>query len=218
MKYLKTLVLAAMAAMVLIMFLGAGSASAAKGCRTDADPCPAEWALVKGDTLTGSLTTGTEAVLKAAFAEVKCKKTHVQGEITNAGGAGKVIEAQLTSISAEECKCGERTVHVNWLGFGAATVNDAGTVTSTNSTFTAVCTGLASCIFGTTASGTDVGMVTDTTDTGGGTARADASASLTYFSGVGDSGQFVCSGFGDTSQWSATYQLTTPDALWLVSS
>ena len=210
MKYVKMLGLAAVAAMALMAFFGASSASAAVICKTNADPCGASWDLVKGDSLNASLKSGTSAVLKAAFSEVKCSKSEVKGEVINTGGKGKEVEGDITEITFTECKCGERTAHVTTTEAGSLKVNDAGTTTVVGTRATINCTGLASCIYGTVLSGTDVGS-----GSGGSPATFNASATLTWSSGTGDSGQFVCAGFGDTGTGTATYQITSPSTLFI---
>jgi hypothetical protein len=242
MKYVKTLGLAAVAAMALMAFFGASSASAAVLCKTNTDPCTAGQDLKKAegevpaDTLTSSLTTGTSAVLKAAFSEVKCSSSHVNGKITNTGGTDLIeeklvnteVQGELTELSFTECTCGARTAHVTTTSLGSLKVNDAGTVTSINTRATINCTGLAKCVFGTVAAGTDIGKFTETVVHHPETkpaptipakkAELDAEATLTWFSGAEDSGQFVCAGFGDTGTWTATYQVTTPESLYISHS
>ena len=218
MKHLKMLGLAAVAAMALMAFFGASSASAGVLCKTHQNHCSAGWKLSNGMTLTTSLTSGKQAVLKAAFSEVKCNSSHVAGTVTNEGGEGAEVEGEITELSFTECKCGERTAHVSVIQKGILKVNGAGTVTSTNTRATIQCTGLASCIYGTVASGTDIGTFTDSTKTGG-AAELSASATLTWTSGEGDSGQFVCAGFGDTGTWTAEYVETgSTRNLWLATT
>jgi hypothetical protein len=210
MKYVKMLGLAAVAAMALMALFGASSASPAVLCQTNADPCGAGWDSVKGAEFTSTLNTGTSAVLKAAFSEVKCGKSEVKGTITNTGGKGKEVEVESSEIIFTECKCGERTSHVTTTEAGSLKVNHAGTVTSIATRATINCTGLASCIYGTVAAGTDVGTFKE-----GEPGSLEASATLTWSSGTGDSGQFVCAGFGDTGTWTASYAVTSPSALFV---
>jgi hypothetical protein len=210
MKYVKMLGLAAVAAMALMAFFGASSASAAVLCKTNSDPCEAGQDLEKGAALNSSLAAGKTAVLKAAFSEVVCSKSEVKGEVTNTGGKGKEVSGDITEITFTECTCGSRTAHVTTTEAGTLKVNDAGTVTSVGTRATIQCTGLASCIFGTVAAGTDVGTFTE-----GSPGSLNAAATLTWSSGTGDSGQFVCAGFGDTGSWTANYEVTSPTSLWV---
>ena len=212
MKYLKMVGLAAVAAMALMAFLGAGSAAGAVLCKTDTDPCEAGQDLAAGDSLTFSLKS--VVVLKAAFSQVKCGSSHLGTKITNTGGKGKEVDAEVTEFSLTECKCGERTAHITTTSTGSLRIDSAGTVTSVDTRTTMNCTGLASCIYGTVSGGTDIDTFTDSTDTGS-AAELDGSATLTWSSGTGDSGQFICAGFGDTATWTASYQVTSPKTLYL---
>lgn len=215
MKYQKMIGLAAMAAMALMAFFGASSASAAVLCKTDSNPCEAAQDLKAGDTLTASLKSGTHATLQASFSNVTCSQSHLAGKLTSTGGEGKEVEGEVTELTFTECKCGERTAHVTVIEKGSLKINNAGTVTSVATRATIQCTGLGiSCVFGTVAGGTDIGTFTDSTDTGS-TAQLDGEATLTWSSGSGDSSQFLCAGAIDTAKWTATYQVTSPDSLYL---
>jgi hypothetical protein len=214
MKYLKMLGLASVAAMALMAFFGASSASATVLCTTDAEPCKNTGWEIK--TITASLTSGKSAVLKAAFSEVKCSNSHVHADIISSGG--DEIEGEITELSFTECTCGARTAHVTVTSKGSLNVNLAGTAKSIGTRATINCTGLATCIFGTVAAGTDIGTVQDSTDISEGTPEVLASATLTWSSGTGDSGQFVCAGFGDTGTWTADYVLTNHESAYLTKS
>lgn len=214
MNYLKMLGLATLAGLALTASLGASSASGAVLCKTDTDPCEAGQDLTAGDSLTLSLRSGTNTVLKAVFGEVLCSSSHLKAKLTNTGGKAKEVEAEVTELSFTECKCGERFAHVTIDSLGSLRIDDSGTVLSLGTRTTLKCTGILSCIYGTVAGGTDIGTFTDSTDTGS-TAELDGSATLTWTSGTGDSSQFVCSGFGDTASWTAQYEVTDPDEIFL---
>ena len=218
MNHLKILGLAVVAAMALLAFFGASSASTAVLCETDEGHCAVGWDLEAGDKLTASLTSRTNAVFKQAAFEMRCSASHLDSEITDTGGNGKEVHSSITELSFTFCKCGERTGHVTVISFGTLRFNGEGTTVGNGGTrITLHCTGLASCIFGTVAAGTDVGRLTDNTDVGG-PAELDAEATLTWSSGTGDSGQFICAGFGDTGTFTATYRFTGTDDLWLATT
>ena len=203
MKYLKMLGLAAVAALAFTVFLGAGSASGLVWCKTKQSHCAAGWDSPSGQLFRWSLKSGKKATLKAAFSEVQCSSASVEGKVTNTGGNGKEVETDITEFSFTECKCGERVAHITTTESGSLRVNDAGTLTSLGTRFTINCTGLASCIYGTVAAGTDIGIMRS-----GEPAEIDGAATFTWSSGTGDSGQFVCAGFGDTGTWTGTLVMT----------
>lgn len=90
MKYLKTLGLAAAAAVAITAFLGAGSASATVLCKVTTTPCGA------GNIYSGALTTSLAANTKTTFKVgetiiSECTGSELGGKVENAGGASKPV-------------------------------------------------------------------------------------------------------------------------------
>jgi hypothetical protein len=198
MKYLKMLGLAAAAAAALMAF--AGSASATVLCTENQNPCP-----VGKDEPPNTLISATSShtQLTASFGTVTCKKNEVGGETTNTGGPTSTVEGPVESLVFDECNGKvvvkeKGTLEVHAIGGGN------GTLTSKNAAVTVELFGVH-CVYGTTATGTNLGTVT-----GGNPATVDINATV-----VRKEGGFFCPG---TAIWEGTYTINTPKPLWVVAS
>jgi hypothetical protein len=194
MKYVKMLGLAAVAAMALAAFAGAGTASATTVCTsgTTTSPCLSGQKPYSGK-IVAKLKAGTEAVLSGSLS-VKCKESVVSGT-TNSSGVGTIESATFKSCTT----CPTVTSLTPW---GAKAI----TGTAPNGTMVVEkpvvhlegCFGFAKC----TASATSV-----TLDVIGGTpAMVIAKAEPLTISGFG------C---GTSGTWTAEYEVTTPTSLFL---
>jgi len=210
MKYLKMLGLAAVAATALMAF-GAGSASATELCKVKESPCSAANMYDPPQVIHATLKAGTEAVLTAGFATVKCSKSTVEIEQTSTGGTNETVTGNIKALTfpEEACNC---KVTITALGSGeihtdSAAADGNGTLTGTNTRATINCAGI-SCNFGT--EGTDIGTLhgsaTDPVLT--------ANASLKYF--AGDASNFTCTVGSGTGTWKAEYTVTSPLGLFVM--
>lgn len=99
MKYVKMLGLAAVAAMALMAFLGASSASANVLCTENATPCPGnhptEKKYIVGDVVTA---TAVSPILTGS-PEVTCDHSEVAIKITNAGGKNVNVTGEVTKLT-----------------------------------------------------------------------------------------------------------------------
>lgn len=209
MKYLKMLTLAAFAAGVLTVLIGAGSASATKLCSTTADPCPSGQDLVVGTVLDFSVPAGGSLILTDTSGNPldTCKEGTVEGKITNTGGS--------TSTTTGELSQKEGTIAKTGLTFGVCTFPTTpvvatgklevhkiagasnGTVTSDSEIkFTFGSPILGSCVYGVTA-GTSIGDITE-----GNPAIFHLNAVVEEFGN-----RPPCP---DTGFWTGTYTLTAP--------
>ena len=193
MKYLKMLGLAAVAAMAL-MAVVAGSASATTlelGGVTKST----------STTISASLKVGTSAVLKDTFgiSSNTCTESSVSGTTSSTSGA--TVTGTLSALSFKKCerepvnvlKAG--TLHVAWIsGTTNGTVSSSGAEVETPSPFgTLICS---------TGAGTHLGTITGV-KLSSEHATMDINATLS------------CSGV--SSKWVATYTVTSPTGLGVVS-
>jgi len=168
MKYVKMLGLAAVAAVALMAFVGASSASATVLCTTPGTgtptgtTCPAGQAKLAGTTIHAVLDPGVVAKLTTTFKNIECNKSTVSGTTANEGSASETVHGAVEVLTFEECNCevvviekGELEIH--WI---EGTHN--GTLTSKNAKVTASCStvfGNVHCIYS-TGTGTDLGTLT----------------------------------------------------------
>ncbi|HXR60528.1 MAG TPA: hypothetical protein VN732_04295 [Solirubrobacterales bacterium] len=212
MKYVKILSLLAVAAAALMAFAASASAT------TVTSPT--------GTAYTGTITAVAESSLDLTgpFATVKCTVSHVEGKIESQG-SGKTASGKIATLSfgtlGSPCQNGTPTqanplgsleVHAVKKGTTEACKEAEGdtcegTLTSTG-TVIVVHTSLGECIYETKS--TDLGKLTTTSQTGK-TATMDINASLPQ---VGPN-TFLC---GQSGQWTGSYSVTGPDALWIDAS
>lgn len=104
MKYIKVLGLAAIAAMALIAFVGASSASATVLCTRNLTSCPeghsTEEMYEVGDIITG---TSTNATLSSDLSNVICEHSETVAEITSTGGSGLPVEGEIIELNFSKC-------------------------------------------------------------------------------------------------------------------
>jgi hypothetical protein len=213
MKYVKMLGLAAVAAAALMAFVGAGTASATVLCNTETSPCTGTKYGV-GQKIESHLKGGTEAVLVAGFATVKCTTSVVNGAVTAAGSSSATVVGNITTLDFTNCNCTVAALENADKTFGQLeihyTSSGDGTLTGKNSRVTINCSGV-SCIFGTAATGTTIGTVT-----GAKIATLKAEAKLPYV--AGDASNFICTAGSGTGSWTANYEVTNPENLYVAAS
>lgn len=159
MKHLKMLGLFAVAATVLMAFLGAGTASATVICKTvpTAGVCPEGWDYPTGTKGKASLEAHTSATLTDSSGNVlaTCTGSTVEGTSANTGGATETVKSTLTSLTWEGCSQTTDTINpgsgqLHWI---SGTVN--GTLTTIGTSVTLNIFGV-SCTYG-TGVGVDMG-------------------------------------------------------------
>jgi hypothetical protein len=195
MKYVKMLGLAAIAAAALMAFVGAGTASATElTCGSS---------LCTKNAAFHSASVG-KAVLDAPFGNVECNST-VAGSITEPGTSTTTAEVEITALNWSNCgNDNVVTLNPGKLVFHTfeTNKNNDGTVTSLGAEVTVEHVG-THCIFGTGATGTDIGRATGSANTGS-TAKLDISATIPRIGGR--SGAFC----GSSAPWTGSYSLDTP--------
>lgn len=216
MKYLKLVVMAAIAAMTLTG-LAPGTASATVGCKTTTTPCTDKYPA--GTEAHVQLVTGTKAIVNAVWTDVECGSTTGKGTLTKAGSATETVSGPIETWTAGECKCAGSaagSAHVTFLQTGSLeghhiSGTENGTVTGFNQTITVNCTPLGTqCIFGTKGEGTHLGVMT-----GGTNPTIHGAATINHFAGTNDEGTFLC---GSTAKWEAQYEVTSPKPVYVEPS
>jgi hypothetical protein len=192
MKYLKMLGLAAIAALGLMAFLGAGTASATVLCETTVSPCPAGWDVAAGTELDFSIEPGTSAVLTDPFGGTidTCTTGTVKGTTTNTGSATTTVSGHNSVLTfgtvATPCSRTVTVVTAGSLEVHSVAGTDNGTVTSIGATVILHNVPLfGSCQYS-TGTGTDLGTLTGTGTTGGAPTfdiGADGTASISSENG-----------------------------------
>jgi len=193
MKYLKTLGLAAIAAMALMAFVGAGTASATtlnNGTET----------LKTGSAIASSLITGTSADLKDTTGATiaTCTGSSVSGKTTNE--TGEKVNGNIESLTWTGCSQTTDTLANGTLSIKRTGENE-GEVSGAGSKVTLGIFGV-SCVYG-TGEGTKLG-----TAKGGTPAVLKVNAVIPKIEGG-----ILCP---STGVWKAEYEVTTPATLNIV--
>jgi len=203
MKYVKMLGLTAMAAMAVMAFVGAGTASATelyKGAET----------VKSGTTIDASLTGSATLTTTDGTVLDTCKAGTVKGKITNAGSSTSTVTGSIEELHWTECT--EPTVTLNKGGLEVHHIGGLdGSVTAIPNPHTGLLsevtvntTIFGSCVF-TIANGTSIGTLTGSTT---GNATFDINAVATRKSGL-------CP---VSAKWVGTYLVTEPKPLHVTAS
>jgi hypothetical protein len=202
MKYVKMLGLAAVAAMALMAFAGAGTASAdGVLCSTATNPCTSPWAV--GTVIDFSLQSGTSAHLEDTSGNTldTCKESTVKGKLTANPDAENTATGENTSIAWGNCSATTDTTQLGKLKVKAE--NDEGDgILIADAEIRVTINIFGSCEYGVTK-GTELGTWDE--QTGVFTANAIATRLNT------------CLG-PKTSIWHATYVKTEPSSTTLYVS
>jgi hypothetical protein len=197
MKHLKILVVAAVAVAAMTALLGAASASAAETtlCKAKEEVCSTANMYVAPTAIKAALKSGTKAKLAAGFFTFECSGSEVEGTSTSTiNPAGAISKLTFTGCNNEETKVLKNgSLAVNW------TSGNNGNLSVTGVEVTVREFG-EDCIFGGNIS-------SGITVTGGAPATVSASASIPRVSG-----SFLC---GNPSTWTAGYNVTTPNPLYI---
>jgi hypothetical protein len=203
--------LVAVAAVAVMAFVGAGTASAVTTllkttlCKENKNPCPAskEWALPQ--TIKAKLPTGKKAVLKAGVKD-ECSTSEVVLKATES--LEHDIHGVIETVTFSNCTCTtSAAIHLPWTGLLTANGTGGGTLLASNSG-SGNPGGLVIC------SGTHCTYeASDPTVTinGGNPAKAIANVALTLNESESD---FLCI-FSGTAHWEAEYEVTTQKPLFI---
>jgi hypothetical protein len=202
MKYLKMLGLAAVAAMALMAFLGAGTASATTLCTTTETPCTGSWLITPtNDPHLVATQTGTgilqEDKTENAATYVSCTGSEMTALSTKTGNSTETPTGEVKTLSWSGCTSTVNTVALGTIEVHHIEGTDHGTVTSSGTEVTTNIIGV-SCTF----KGTDLGTLT-----GGASPSMDIKATVDK-----TAGSFLCP---PHATWTATYNITEPKPLYV---
>jgi len=210
MKYIKMFGLVAVAAVALMAFVGASSASATVFCKTTGTgtptgtTCPANQAYPAGTT-THEVSEGA-VHLTTEFQNIECKKSIIEVEIEKEGGATETLKGPVKKLTFEECNCTVTVLKGGTQEFHWISGTHSGTITSSGGEVTATCNtifGTEHCIY--TTENTDVGDVT-----GGEEAAVDIEGNEVIR--LPTSG--LCAGQGN---WHGHYKVESPKPLYIAA-
>jgi hypothetical protein len=208
MKYLKMLGLAAVAAMGLMAFLGAGTASATLLCETNVTTgCTSAWDVASGSTLL--FTAEGSTTLTDAFGNLvdTCTGSTVEGKSSTGGGSTtETVSGGITKLEFTGCTKTTTVVETHpgtSEPFGKLEVHSVagtknGTVTSTGSTVIIHNTIFGTCQFQTNS--TDLGTLTGKDNTASGKPTLDIGADTT--------GRIPSENCGFNGIWEGSYEYT----------
>lgn len=205
MKSLKMLAPAALAAVALMAFAGASTASATVLCKNNASEESCSEKYPAGTAITASLVAGTKARIATEFKTIECSKASMAGKTTSEGGPISTISVPLTTYVFTECNCEVKVLKTGELEQHKVAFFFNGTTTARNAEITVTC----STIFGT------VHCLYDTTNThlgntlGGNPAKISAGAITPRTPTNG-----LCSA---EAELIAEYEITVPKPLYVTS-
>jgi hypothetical protein len=194
MKHMKILGLAAMALAALMAMTGTASATILTS--------PA------GTTYTSTIKaeaaeTITLTSVFGGFGAISCKKSVVEGKVET-HGAGVTAGGKITHLSFSECVNGEPTTATATTGAGSLEIHGTattgnGTLTSLNAAITVHKTAFGTCKFTTSATGTHIGTLTGSSNTGGNAILDIENAKIASACGTGT--------------WEGKYKVVSPSFL-----
>jgi len=203
MKYVKILGLAALAAMAVMAFVGAGTASATElysGATT-----------LKAGTEIQATLSGTALLQTTDGIELDtCTGGEVKGKTTNTGSSTETVKGNIEALTWTNCTEPTSTIakgglEIHWTsGLNGTVTSIANPVTGEVSEVTVNTTIFGSCIF-TIATGSIIGTLTGSTTTN---ATFDINAIATRKSGL-------CP---NSAKWNGTYKVTKPLPLHVTTS
>jgi len=199
MKYIKMLGLATVAAVAVMAFVGAGSASATE-LTCNGVKCPI------GTVFHASTPAGTHTVLHPVIGAIECNST-IEGTVQDAGSPTTTAKLSLGTLALTPCTNGAvvTTLKKGTLELHSTAGGGNATVTLFNWEVTIQAFGFH-CIFLTGPAGIDIGTMTTNTSTPG-AATFDLGATIPRTGGT--SGVFC----GSTAKWTGTYRTTKPTTL-----
>jgi hypothetical protein len=205
MKYLKMIGLAVVAAMALVAFVGASSASAVTLCKANEETCAAGNRYPSGTVIKAH---SPEAVLKG-FATVTCESDVV--DETKAETGNPLLDL-ITSLTFTNCKGCEKAEAINlpyktelfWTSGTNGSLKVSSDGKGSPGANLTNCSGF-NCTF------VAKGGVATLSVTGGNPAKVTATNVALERTG----GSFLC---GGTATWNAVYTATSPTSIWVSKS
>lgn len=193
--------IAAVAAMALTAFIGAGSASATVLCSESATTECASFE--KGSIVAASLTGSTTLSTTGGTVLDTCTSGMIEATTKNNGGSSETVSASIDELAWESCTQTTDTISKGELEIHHISGSDNGTVTGKSISFT-VNSALGTCTYG-TGEALDLGTLK-----GGNPATLEINAVL-----VKTAGGFACPA---DAKWVASYSVTFPELLYVGAS
>jgi hypothetical protein len=162
MKHLKTLGLAATAAMALMAFVSAGTASATVLCKAGESPCSLVNKYTVGTRIGFSLKSGTSLRwVNGGTTLETCTQAVLKSDITNAGSATTTVTSENKTLSFNGCTFANGFTKLGGLEIHNITGTSNGTVTASGEIGWAFTNPLfGTCVYGWTT-GEVVGVITE---------------------------------------------------------
>lgn len=206
MRYLKMLAIAAVAAMALTAFVGAGSASATVLCKTAIKEGCAEsgWAYPVGTVVDLSLTGTTVTETTGGILADTCLQGTLKGETTNAGSSSETVDWNVSEMWSRECSrittpLANGSLEVEWIpGTNNGTLIGRNTEVTKNTIF-------GTCNYGTVAGGNYYGTVN-----GGNPATVSTEAVFPKLAGNATCPADV--------RWTGSYAIPSPEPLYIAKN
>lgn len=206
MKYLKTLGLAVVAAMVVMAFAGAGSASATVLCKTTPvnNDCPKGWDYEAGTKIEATIEKGGSVLFEETSGNSvnTCGGGAVKGKTTSTGSGTETVTVPDEELTWSACTALITTIGSGSLEMHADDEHNA-SVTSKGIELT-INTIFGSCFYGTGGS-TPIGAIKS-----GEVATMEINS---VFSKV--SGAITCPA---TIRWTSKYKITSPSPLFFATT
>lgn len=211
MKYVKALLLAAVATTALLAFFGASTASATVLCKTEptgggtgtkGTTCPEGWSYSAGTEIHMTLTG--PAKLTLPFKSYECLESTINGKTTKEGSATETVVVPLSTMTFGKCNCETKvlkpgTVEIHWI---ADSNNGTATISGEEETFTCnTIFGSMHCLI--TPSVHDIGTII------GGEHPEQKTENRQL-----DPTNPLCA---ENPEWDGTYSVTAPGKLWIAA-
>jgi hypothetical protein len=151
--------LGAVAAVALIAFIGAGSASATVLCSTISTPCNSKWA--KSTQLEYIVKPETTARWITGVSVNECKSGTMKATMANEGGAGVAVKLTMSAsdFSWNECTFNQATLEGGELEINSITGSNNGSITMKGFAFRTETLQYGNCTY-TAGTGTKLGTLT----------------------------------------------------------
>ncbi|MGN6276147.1 MAG: hypothetical protein ACTHNP_09515 [Solirubrobacterales bacterium] len=209
MKSLKMLGLAAIAALGLMAFVGAGTASATVICKTNLNPCPAEWMVSTGTNIVSSLATSATLETSGSTPETldTCTGGSVSGPTEQTGSSTETVSIKVPKENITWSGCTRTTdtvsggtLEFHYEGSGKLTVTVKEIQVTVN-------IGGVSCTYGYGSEYKDLATIDPPEGT-----RTHATITINTLVPKTE-GSFACP---KEPRWTASYEVTEPNggALW----
>jgi hypothetical protein len=205
MKHLKILGLAAVAAMAVMAFVGAGTASATVLCNNNASTTACSSKVAAGTEIKSELTGSAILETTGGTTLDTCTGGGVNGKVESAGSSTTTVGGKNSSVTWSGCTVETKTLAPGSLEIHWISGTDNGTLTASGAEVTVNTGFFGACVYG-TGTGKDLGTLV-----GGGPATLAISTTVTLTKN--ESG--LCP---SETKWTANYKVTQPNPLYVATA